>query len=177
MRIVYYVAASLDGRIAGPDHDLDFLETLSTEAGDHGYADFLADIDGLVTGASTYEFMTAHSWPYGDRPCWLVTHRDDLPDIEGADIRRFAGDVHGLIAELEAAGLRRVWLLGGGNLAGQFLEADRLDELIVTVAPTFVGRGPSLADGELPLRRYRLVGLERAEDTEGVSLRYERDSD
>ncbi len=70
-----------------------------------------------------------------------------------------------------------MWLLGGGNLAGQFLEADRLDELIVTVAPTFVGRGPSLADGELPLRRYRLVGLERAEDTEGVSLRYERDSD
>lgn len=177
MRIVYYVAASLDGRIAGPDHDLDFLETLSTEAGDHGYADFFADIDGLVTGASTYEFMTAFSWPYGDRPCWLVTHRDDLPGIEGADIRRFAGDVHGLIAELEAAALRRVWLLGGGNLAGQFLEADRLDELIVTVAPTFVGRGPSLADGELPLRRYRLVGLERAEDTEGVSLRYERDSD
>jgi dihydrofolate reductase len=177
MRIVYYVAASLDGRIAGPDHDLAFLETLSSDAGDHGYADFLAGIEGLVTGASTYEFMTRYPWPYGDRPLWLVTHRDDLPDIEGADVRRFAGDVRDLVRELEDAGLERVWLIGGGNLAGQFLEADRLDELILTLAPTFVGRGPALADGDLPLRRFRLVSVDRAEDTDGVSLTLERISD
>ncbi len=174
MRIVYYVAASLDGRIAGPEHDLAFLETLSSEAGDHGYAEFFAGIDGLIVGASTYEFLTAHPWPYGDRPTWLVTHRDDLPDIEGADVRRFAGDVSELVAELEAAGRERVWLLGGGNLAAQVLAIDRLDELILTLAPTFVGRGPALADGNFPLRRFRLVSLEPAEDTEGVSLRYER---
>ncbi len=174
MRIVYYVAAGLDGRIAGPEHDLRFLGTLSSEAGDHGYAEFLAGIDGLVVGARTYEFMTAYPWPYGDRPLWLVTHRDDLPDIEGGDIRRFGGNVAELVSELEAAGLERVWLIGGGNLAAQFLAVDRLDELILTLAPTFVGRGPSLADGDFPLRRFRLVSVERAEDTEGVSLRYER---
>jgi dihydrofolate reductase len=174
MQVVYYVAAGLDGRIAGPEHDLAFLETLSTEAGDHGYADFFAGLDGLVMGAGTYEFMTAHTWPYGDLPCWLVTHRGDLPDIEGADIRRFAGDVSALVEELEAAGLQRVWLIGGGNLAAQFLAIDRLDELILTLAPTFVGRGPALADGDFPLRRFRLASVERAEDTEGVSLRYER---
>ena len=61
-----------------------------------------------MSGASTYEFMTQHSWPYGDRPPWLATHRDDLPDIEGADVRRFAGDVRELIRELEDAGLERV---------------------------------------------------------------------
>jgi dihydrofolate reductase len=176
MRIVYYVAASLDGRISGPDHDLAFLETLSTDAGDHGYADFFAEIDGLVVGASTYEFMTRHSWPYGDRPTWLVTHRDGLPDIEGANLRRFAGDVRDLVRELEDAGLERVWLIGGGNLAAQFLAADRLDELILTLAPTLVGSGPALADGELPLRRFRLVSVGRAEDTDGVSLRFERAS-
>jgi dihydrofolate reductase len=176
MRVVYNVAASLDGRISGPDHDLAFLETLSSDAGDHGYEDFFAEIDGLVMGARTYEFMTQHSWPYGDRPTWLVTHRDDLPDIEGANLRRFAGDVRELVRELEDAGLQRVWLIGGGNLAGQFLEADRLDELILTLAPTFVGRGPALADGELPLRRFRLVSVDRAWDTEGVSLRFERAS-
>lgn len=173
MRVVYYVAASLDGRISGPEHDLAFLETLSTDGGDHGYADFFAEIDGLVMGASTYEFMTRHSWPYGDRPTWLVTHRDDLPDIEGANLRRFAGDVRDLVRELEGEGLARVWLIGGGNLAAQFLAADRLDELILTLAPTFVGRGPALADGELPFRRFRLVSVGRAEDTDGVSLRFE----
>jgi dihydrofolate reductase len=177
MRIVYYVAASLDGRIAGPDHDLAFLETLSTKAGDHGYAAFLETIDGLVTGASTYEFMTDYPWPYADRPCWLVSHRDELPDIEGADIRRFAGEVGDLVRDLEETGLERVWLVGGGNLAGQFLAADRLDDLILTLAPTFVGRGPALADGVFPLRRFRLVSVARAEDTEGVSLAYERVKD
>ena len=70
--------------------------------------------------------------------------------------------------------MERVWLIGGGNLAGQFLAADRLDELILTLAPTFVGRGPALADGTFPLRRFRLVSVGRAEDTEGVSLEYER---
>jgi riboflavin biosynthesis pyrimidine reductase len=57
----------------------------------------------------------------------------------------------------------------------QFLAADLLDELIITVAPTFVGQGPSLADGPLPLRRFRLVSVDRAEDTEGVAVRFERD--
>lgn len=169
------MAASLDGRISGPDHDLAFLETLSTEAGDHGYAELFEEVDGLIMGAGTYEFMTKHSWPYGDRPTWLVTHRDDLPEIEGANLRRFSGDVEELVSELEAADLKRVWLIGGGNLAAQFLAADRLDELIITLAPTFVGEGPSLADGALPLRRFRLVSVDRAEDTEGVALRYERD--
>ncbi len=64
----------------------------------------------------------------------------------------FSGDVADLVRELESAGLERVWLIGGGNVVGQFLAVDRLDELILTVAPTFVGRGPALADGEFPLR-------------------------
>ena len=119
--------------------------------------------------------MTGYPWSYGDRPAWLVTHREDLPDIEGADIRRFAGDVSELVAR---AGGRRVSSACGSSaaatLAAQFLAIDRLDELILTLAPTFVGRGPSLADGDFPLRRFRLASVERAEDTEGVGLRYER---
>lgn len=175
MRIVYYAAASLDGRIAGPGHhDLAFLRTLSAPPGELGFDEFLDGIDGLVTGASTYEFMTRHPWAYGDRPTWLVTHRHDLPDIEDANLRRFAGDVRELIGELEESGLERIWLIGGGNLAAQFLAADRIDELILTLAPTFVGRGPTLADGDFPLRRFRLVSLARAASTDGVSLRFER---
>jgi len=177
MRIVYYVAASLDGRIAGPDHDLAFLKTLSGGVDAYGYAEFFAEIDGLVTGAGTYEFMTGHSWPYGDLPTWLVTHRDDLPDTEGVNLRCFSGDVRDLVRELEEAGLERVWLIGGGNLAAQFLEADSLDELILTLAPTFLGRGPALADGAFPLRRFRPVSVRRPEGTDGVTLRYERIAD
>ena len=174
MKVAYYVAMSLDGRIAGPEHDLAFLQTLSGGPEGYGYDEFIAGIDGLVVGASSWDFMKDYPWTYGDRPIWVLTHRDEVPAVEGAEMHVYAGDVGGLIAELEAAGLQSVWVIGGGNVVGQFLAADRLDELIVTVAPTFLGRGPALADGELPLRRFTLTAVERRDGDDGVQLRYER---
>ena len=174
MQVAYYVAMSLDGRIAGPDHDLAFLQTLPGGPGGYGYDEFIAGVDGLVVGAGSWDFMKDYPWSYGERPVWVVTHREDVPAVEGADMRVFSGEVAELVRELEAAGLERVWVIGGGNVVGQFLAVDRLDELIVTLAPTFVGRGPALADGEFPLRRFRLVGIERREGDDGVTLRYER---
>ena len=174
MRIAYYVAMSLDGRIAGPEHDLSFLQTLAQGPGGYGYDEFIAGIDGLVVGASSWDFMKDYAWTYGERPVWVLTHCDEIQAVEGADMHVFSGDVGKLIAELEGAGLEHVWVIGGGNVVGQFLAADRLDELIVTVAPTFLGRGPALADGEFPLRRFRLVRVDRAEGEDGVQLRYER---
>jgi dihydrofolate reductase len=175
MRIVYYVAMSLDGRIAGPDHDLSFLQTLSGGPSGYGYDEFIAGIDGLVTGAGTWEFMKDYEWAYGERPVWLMTHNPDPPKIEAADTHVFSGEVPALVEELEAAGLERVWVIGGGNVVGQFLAIDRIDELLVTIAPTFLGRGPALADGEFPLRRFHLRTINRREGDDGVSLRYERD--
>ena len=174
MRIVYYAAMSLDGRIAGPEHDLAFLQTLAGGPEGYGYDEFIAGIDGLVVGASSWDFMKDYPWTYGERPVWVLTHREDVPAVEGADMHVFSGDVDELIAELEAAGLKHVWVIGGGNVVGQFLAVDRVDELIVTVAPTVVGRGPALADGEFPLRRFRLVRVDPAEVDDGVQLRYER---
>jgi dihydrofolate reductase len=174
MQIVYYAAMSLDGRIAGPGHDLAFLETLSGGPTGYGYEQFIAEIDGLVVGASSWDFMKDYSWAYGERPIWVLSHRDEVPTVEGAQMHVFSGEVADLVAELEAAGLERVWVIGGGNVVGQFLAVDRVDELIVTVAPTFLGRGPSLADGDFPLRRFGLVAVERREGDDGVQLRYER---
>jgi hypothetical protein len=65
MRVVYYVAMSLDGRIAGPEHDLSFLQTLAAGPGGHGYDEFISGIDGLVVGASSWDFKKDHAWSYG----------------------------------------------------------------------------------------------------------------
>ena len=173
-RVVYYAALSLDGRIAGEGHDLRFLETL--EGGPAGdYEQFVAGVDSLVMGAGTWQFMVGHgSWPYRTTPSWVVTHADRLEPLEGAEaVERFAGDVHELVRLIDERGLSRTWLVGGGHLAGQFLAADLLDELVLTVAPTFVGRGPALADGDFSLRRFRLVELDRF-GADGARLRYER---
>jgi len=173
--VVYYVAHALDGRIAGPDHDLAFLQTLAGATND--YERFFADVDSLVMGAETWRFLVRHgSWPYTDTPCWVVSNRE-LEPLAGAEgVERHAGDLAELVRLIGDRGHRRTWLVGGGSLAGQLLAPDLLDELILTVAPTFVGRGPALADGDFPLRRFRLVELERFGD-DGVRLRYERARD
>ena len=171
--IVYYAAMSLDGRISGPDHDLRFLETLTGKEND--YEEFYADVDSLIMGAGTWRFMLRHgSWPYIGKPTWIVTHAAELaPLARDEPIERFGGDVTELVELIGSRGLKRTWLVGGGDLAGQFLAADLLDELILTVAPTLVGRGPALADGEFPLRTFELVHTEPFGDN-GFRLQYER---
>ena len=170
--IVYYAAMSLDGRIAGPEHDLSFLQTLD---GGNDYEDFYADVDSLIMGARTWDFMVDHgSWPYAGKPTWIVTHAEELAELLGAEpVEAFAGDMAELAQLIGERGLTRTWLVGGGYLAGQLLAADLLDELILTVAPTFVGAGPALADGNFPLREFTLTELARFGD-DGVRLRYER---
>ena len=139
------------------------------------YERFFGSFDSLVLGAETWRFLVGHgAWPYGDKPSWVVTHAESLEHLEGAAaVKRYAGELGGLVRLIDARGLERTWLVGGGDLAGQLLAADLVDELILTVAPTFVGRGPTLADGEFPLRRFRLTALDRFGD-DGVRLEYRR---
>jgi dihydrofolate reductase len=169
-RVVYYAAMSLDGRISGPDHDLTFLKTLD---GGNDYEVFYADVDSLIMGARTWDFMVRHgSWPYGGKTTWIVTHAEKLAPLAGAEpVELFAGNVAELVQLIGSRGLERTWLVGGGDLAGQFLAANLLDELILTVAPTLVGAGPALAEGEFPLREFELVALEPFGEN-GVRLRY-----
>jgi len=149
----YLVASSLDGYIATEDHDLSWL--LSMPGGDdeaNPYTEFIKDVGAVAMGASTYEWILRHDegpWPY-EQPSWVFTHRD-LPVREGGDLLRFT---HAPVAEVHAemraaAGDRNIWLVGGGELVGQFLDADLLDEIIVSVTPVVLGRGAPL----LPRRR------------------------
>jgi len=71
---------------------------------------------------------------------------------------RAAGDLMPVIDQIEQAGHRRVWLAGGGSIAGQVVALDRLDEVIATIAPTVLGSGAALFDvAGLPRRTFELV--------------------
>ena len=173
--IVYYAALSLDGRIAGPDHDLGFLELLDRGL-DEDYERFYAGLDSLIMGGGTWEFMVRHgSWPYAGKPCWLVSRSHTPDELPGAEpVEPFAGDLRELVGLIEGRGYSRTWLIGGGDLAGQLLEHDLIDELILTLAPTLLGRGPALADGEFPLRRFRPIEVTQWGE-KGARLVYVRD--
>lgn len=144
----YYTASSLDGFIATTDHSLDWLLSQDIDQdGPMAYGAFEEKIGALVMGASTYEWLLAHQgdepWAYA-QPTWVFTHRD-LPVLPGADIRFARGEVAAVHRDVvDAAGSRDVWIVGGGELAGQFVDAGLVDELWVQYAPVTLGAGAPL---------------------------------
>ena len=166
------MASSVDGFIARPDGDLDWLTSLEGGAEDP-YERFLPTVGALAMGPTTYEWLLEHvsRWPYPDLPCWVFTHRE-LPGVEGADVRFVSGSpAEHIDAMRAAAGERNIWMVGGGELASQFAEAGLLDDLLLTVAPAVLGEGIPLFARGLP-ERPRLVGT-REFASGMVELRYE----
>jgi dihydrofolate reductase len=173
----YYTATSLDGFIATSDHSLDWLTSRRIDqAGKLGYEPFIAEVGALAMGATTYEWVLDHlyedrhlvsgKWMY-DAPSWVFTHRD-LPVPPDATVHFVQGDVvpvHRRMAE--AAAGRNLWLVGGGDLVGQFAEAGLLDEVLVAIAPVTLGAGAPL----LP-RHVELVLEELAQNGEFACVRY-----
>ena len=152
MKTQYYTATSLDGFLATEDDSIDWLFPLGSLT-ESSYPDFIAQIGALAMGSSTYEWMarnadavkkeTGAAWPYA-QPAWVFSnHR--LPVIEGADVRFVSGDVRPVFAQMQAAaGAKNIWIVGGGDLAGQFHDAGLLDEVIVQIGSVTLGQGKPL---------------------------------
>jgi dihydrofolate reductase len=150
----YYTAATLDGFIADPDNSLEWLFKIKRdEHGPMNYEDFIAEVGALAMGSTTYEWILDHEaakWPY-DLPSWVFTHRE-LTVVPNAQVEFVSGDVAPVHGEMvRAAGGKNVWIVGGGDLAGQFAEAGLLDEVIVTIAPVTLGAGAPLLPRRLEL--------------------------
>lgn len=150
MTTIYYTATSLDGFIADPHNSLDWLFKLEGE-GDRDYPEFIKDVGAIAMGSTTYEWVLNHEklletgkpWPY-QQPTWIFTTRN-LPTIPGADIRFVRGDVRPVHAAMvQAANGKNVWLVGGGELVGQFHDHGLLDELVVTIGSVTLGAGAPL---------------------------------
>lgn len=180
MKTQYYTATSLDGYIATEDDSLEWLFALG-EVGESSYPAFISEVGALAMGSATYEWMLRHAdkvaeevgspWPYA-QPTWVFTRRE-LPVIPGADIRFATGEVGPVHDEMRAAaGEKNLWIVGGGDLAGQFHDAGLLDELIVQVGSVTLGQGKPLfprrvLSPTLRLNSVHQIGLNMAE------LRYE----
>lgn len=169
MKTQYYAAASLDGFIATDDDSLDWLFQLG-KVNDTSYPAFIAEVGALAMGSATYEWMLRHGdevaaetgspWPYA-QPAWIFSSRA-LPTIEGANIRFVHGDVRPVHAEMsKAAGSKNIWIVGGGDLAGQFFDAGLLDEVIVQVGSVTLGKGKPLFPRRLVSPPLRLVSVQQ----------------
>jgi dihydrofolate reductase len=107
---------------------------------------------------------------YADRPCWVFTHRD-LPAVPGADIRFVSGDVRPVHCEMvRAAAGKNIWLVGGGELVGEFADHGLLDEIVLGMAPVTLGAGAPLLPRRLMSSRLRLAQV--VQDGQFAQLRY-----
>jgi dihydrofolate reductase len=157
MKTIYYTASSLDGFVVDDRDSLDWLTSRAIDPdGPFGYDAFAKSVGALVMGSTTYDWIVRNhpgEWMY-EQPSWVLTSRPDRI-VEGHPVRVFDGDVRELHAVLvAAAGDLDVWVVGGGVVAAQFVDAGLVDEMIVSYAPCTLGRGAPV----LPARsEWRLV--------------------
>ncbi|SOY57767.1 dihydrofolate reductase family protein [Cupriavidus taiwanensis] len=146
-----FIATSLDGFIARPDGDIGWLLERDDPAEDHGYTDFIADKDAIVMGRGSYEkVVTMGDWPY-DRPVLVLSRQlagTPVPDILRGKVRFSDATPQDALAQLEAEGVRRVYV-DGGQVVQSFLREGWIADMVVTTVPVLIGAGRPLF-GALP---------------------------
>lgn len=137
-----FIATSRDGYIAGPDDDLSWLP--DGHAGeDYGYDAFMAQTGAIVMGRRTYDVVEGFGidWPYGDTPVFVVTSRPlgaDEPSVQPSS--GTPAEILARVREVTGGGV----YVDGGDVIRQFLDADLIDEVTITVIPVDIGDGVPL---------------------------------
>jgi dihydrofolate reductase len=134
-----FIATSLDGFIARPNGELDWLPPGGGE--EHGYEAFMASVDALVIGRTTFEtVLTFDTWPYGEKPVFVLSSSSLAPAPLGAVVARMSGDPADIVSQLAARGVRHVYVDGGITIQ-RFLQAGLIQRLIITRIPVLLGAG------------------------------------
>lgn len=143
-----FCGTSVDGFIARPNGDLDFLPPGGGEP--HGYNEFWASVDALVIGRKTFETVLAFpEWPYGKKRVVVLSSRPvDLSRVRGGVVEQMSGSPAEIVAKLAASGAHHAYIDGGITIQG-FLRAGLIQRIIITRVPVLIGEGIPLF-GALP---------------------------
>ena len=142
VHVTYYVAVSVDGYIATADGGTDWLRPFESASEDYGYHDFYRSIDAAVMGSHTYEqCLTFAEWPYPGKLCWVFSRRTFA---NRSDVTVTTDTPAAVLQQLDARGLMRIWLAGGGELAASMRKSGSIDEYIFSVIPVILGGGIGL---------------------------------
>ena len=171
-----YIAASLDGFIAGPNGEIDWLqrpEYIGSEIKGLRYTDFIKTVDVLVMGRKTFEtVLNFGNWPYKDLPVIVLSQKGTVvPEELQGTVRLDSGPPKHIVSRLAAEGNRHLYIDGGATIR-RFLEARLINKITITLIPILLGKGIPLFDTlnfEQPLRL-----LQTAQSENGfVQVRYE----
>ena len=140
MTVSVFIGTSVDGFIARPNGDLDFLPEGGGEP--HGYNEFIASVDAVVLGRKSFEkVLTFKPWPYGDKRVVVLSSRPvDLSAAVGGVVEQMSGTPTEIVSQLAARGFHNLYVDGGVTIQ-RFLRAGLVQRLIITRVPVLIGDG------------------------------------
>jgi dihydrofolate reductase len=153
MKLSVFIGTSVDGFIARPGGELDWLPPGGGE--EHGYEAFMESIDALVIGRKTYETVLGfNAWPYGNKRVFVLSTRPLAAAPAGAVVEHLSGSPDDIVSQLEAQGIRHAYVDGGITIQ-RFLRAGLIQRIIITRVPVLIGEGIPLfgvTGGDIPLK-------------------------
>lgn len=173
-KLSLFIATSLDGYIAKPNDDLSFLNTVEKEGEDYGYAEFTANIDTIILGRKTYDYVLkkvgASHYDNGQRDVYVIT-RTAKPNA-GRTIF-YTGNLGNLVQRLKSESGKNIYCDGGAEIINELLKLDLIDEFTISVIPILVGNGTKLFNDNRPEQQLEFVSAKSFE-TGLLQLYYKR---
>jgi dihydrofolate reductase len=141
VKVILYICCSVDGFIADKDGGVAWLDEYGASDQDCGYKDFYNSINALVYGKNTYEqVLTFVPWPYPDKKSYIFGDKG-VPTTDTDTVEFVHVDIPQFMKDIEAKGVRRLWLMGGAKLAESFYKLGLIDEYEIAVMPKKLGQG------------------------------------
>lgn len=150
-KMALYIATSLDGYIAGPDDDLNWLSSVQSPGEDYGYGAFIKNVDTVIIGRKTYEKVLSFGidFPHRERKCFVIsrtrTGTDGLVTFYGGELRK-------LIQRLQNEKGGTIFCDGGAEVIFELIKEDLIDQYIISVIPVFLGKGTPLFIRDRPFQ-------------------------
>lgn len=172
-KVFLYIASSLDGYIAKPNDDLDFLSIVEQEGQDYGYVDFINTVDTVILGRKTYDWVLSkvQEFPHADKETYVITRTPRTPI---GNVRFYSGNIKELVLRLKHEEGQNIFVDGGAEIVNELLKDKLIDEFIISIIPILVGSGVRLFQDERPEQQLKLVESKQFE-TGLIQLHYKKD--
>jgi dihydrofolate reductase len=142
-KLILYIAASLDGFIAGENDNLNFLKAVEKEGEDYGYSEFIETVDTIIMGRKTYDWVMNHvpEFIHADKETYIIT-RSKRPSK--GKITFYNGSLTDLVKRLKMIKGKNIFCDGGAEIVNELLKHNLIDEFIISVIPVLLGSGTRL---------------------------------
>ena len=142
-----FIATSLDGFIARPDGNIDWLESVpqGDPDEDYGYKQLFDSVDALIMGRNTFEkVLSFPDWPYGEKPLIVLSQSlEKIPESLPSSVKLMSDEPVRLLERLTDDGMNSFYV-DGGAVIQSFLRANLIDEMTISIIPILIGSGISL---------------------------------